>query len=399
VFLVQHGHGNGGNVDRAIAAGDAAGVIWSPCNYIARSLRREIKRNAPATQMLDPQLYVAYAPGLINARQLDDYPWYSTAYDKSGKRRPLTPAVVSDIVTAALDFQRNISELTEIVAPSPALSSSGTGGQLNRLRAFGAEAVSNWQRTGDGRPLFISLPIEGPLLEAGAGQERLAVVGMLNKIQAAGIYFLADLDPALDASTYATRLANALWLVNRLSANKRVRVGYTGLNGWLFRAAGAEATAAGWFQNRRFWSTRNWLDRSGGSRLERAALQAPLALLTPADLATVRDANLQLYQRLVAGAGPLAAKLRASPPQAADVISLELHAAQLFAVCHELDRRVGSGFQTDARRIIADVTNANTLRNQIASTALTIEGAASDGRPSDWETALRKLAKQLGVQL
>jgi hypothetical protein len=225
------------------------------------------------------------------------------------------------------------------------------------------------------------------------------VIGGISKLSPDGVYLLVELDPALDESTYAEHLASALDLVNRLAERMPVRVGYTGLSGWVFRAAGAQATAAGWFQNRRSWSPSNWLARSGGSRLERAAVEAPLALLTPAELATIRDASLPLYQQVVAGVGPYAALLQSSPAQAGNIIPLDRHAAQLFAVSHELEARIGKGFATDARRIIKDVGSATALRDRVARAALTIEGAGVDGRPDEWETALRSLAARLGVQL
>lgn len=401
MFLVQHGWGNGdggGNVGRALAAGDAAGVIWSACNYVPASLRSELKRNAGAVQMLDPQLYVAYAPGDIKMLQLDDYPWISMTRDAQGRLRQITPAVVAQSVAAALQFQLGESELTEVVAPARAIS-SGAGVQLNLIQAFAGCAVTWWRSNGDERPLFVSAPVEAALLDDGLQQERLAVAGALVRSGADGVYLLVELDPALDDATYSTRLENALWMVNRLSQEMRVRVGYTGLNGWIFRAAGAEATAAGWFQNRRYWSLRHWIKRSGGSRLERVALLPPFAMLTPADLAAVRDANLNLYTQLLGNVGPLANRLARSPATAGAPISLEAHAAQLFAVCQHLDAAVGSNFRTDARQIIADVAAAETLRTAVAAAALTIEGAATDGRPEQWETALHGLANRLNISL
>jgi hypothetical protein len=398
MFLVQHGHGNGGNVDRALAAGDADGVIWSPCSYRPDSLRREIRSNAGALQMIDPQLYVAYAAGVIDPKKLPEYPWYRETRGSDGHIRPLTPQVVSDVVEAALEFQCADAGLTTIVSPAPALR-SGAANDLNRFAAFANRSRAIWTRIGDNRSLFISLPIETPLLEPTALQARIALLGAMQRLGAAGFYVLVELDPAADADNYAGRFEQALWLVHRLSEFAPVRVGYCGLNGWLFRAAGAEATGAGWFQNRRFWSPSNWLDRSGGSRLERAALHEPLALLSPADLATVRDASPPLYGQLVAGAGPVAARLRASPPTAGDVIGLPEHAAQLFAVARVLDQMVGAGFQADARRIIGEARRALALRGQIAQVALTIEGVAIDGRPAEWERALRGLAARLGIQL
>jgi hypothetical protein len=398
VFLVQHGFGNAGNVDLAISQGSADGVIWSPSNYKAHSLEHEVRANKGAIQMLDPQLYVAYAPGQIDPKQLGDYPWHEAAHLPNGERRPMTPAVAKAIVKASLDYQNqgHLKHLTEVVAPAPAI---GDSAHINRLIAFNSTASTQWRKAGDGRPLFASVPLLSPLLDKAAGQQRHAVVGALSRLDVDGIYLLVELDPALDDGTYAAHLEAALWIVERLSRRSRVRVGYTGLNGWVFRAAGAEASATGWFQNRRSWSPSNWLARKGGSRLERAALKAPLALLTPADLAAVRDANLNLFQQLVSGAGPLAARLRASPARAGDEISLSDHAAQLFAVCHELDHRVGTDFQTDARRILSEVSAATALRGRIAAAALTIEGTATDGKPQAWKDALRGLAKKLSVQL
>lgn len=398
MFFIQHGWGNGssgGNITRAIRAGASSGVIWSPCNYSVTTLAAEIKRNNGAEQMVDPQLYVAYAPGKTKELQLRHHPWISITR-KGGQRANINAALLRSVVAEALTFQRDRPELTAMV--SPALGTSApTGGPLAGLVLCARESIAWWRQNGDKRPLLVSLPLEGAIFDS--DQSVHSLMGAFAAIKPDGFYLLAELDPNLDASTYASRLERVLWLTSRLSERAVVRVGYTGLNGWLFRAAGAEAVAGGWFQNRRWWSLRHWLDRTGGSRLERAALESVIALLPPADLAAIRDASLPVFQRVVAGVGPLAAAVRKSPARAGDVISLDDHADQMFAVCSALDGRTGSGFQADAKRILADLTLADTLRNQVAVAAVTIAGAASDARPTEWETALRRLAKRLKVQL
>jgi hypothetical protein len=399
MFLVQHGWGNGengGNVSRAIREGWADGVIWSPCSYSAPTLKAEIKRNSGAEQMVDPQLYVAYARGQIKELQLGAHPWISVTRQANGRRISLSPTLMRSVVAEALTYQRDRTELTTAIGPSISISAA-TGAPLAASSALARESVSWWRANGDKRPLLISVPVEGAVFDS--DQSVHALLGAFFRIEAGGFYLLPELDPNLDPTTYTSRLERALWLTTRLASQAPVRVGYTGLNGWLFRAAGAEAFASGWFQNRRWWSPTNWLDRSGGSRLERAALDPVLALLTPADLAAVRDADINVFRRVVSGVGPLAARLRARPAQAGSVISLEAHADQMFAVSVELDRRVGAGFQSDAQRIIVDLTAAAALRTRVAVAAVTLSGAAIDGRPADWEAALRRLAARLKIQL
>lgn len=398
MFLVQHGYGTGagpGKVAAALAAGDADGVIWSTGEYAPSSLEAQLRRNAGAEQMLDPQIYAAYAPGPVSWKQLRSYPWIA-ASRQGNRQAAVVPPLIRAVTAAALDYQRDQAELTAVIGPSTS-TSVATGARLAAVVAFAAESVRWWRQNGDDRPLFISVPIEGELLDI--DQSVHALFGAISRVGASGFYVLAELTPTLDETTYTARLERALWLTHRLAAVAPVRVGYAGLSGWLYRAAGAEATASGWYQNRRWWSPSHWRKRTGGSWRGRAALEPVLALLPPGDLAAIRDADLALYEQVVGGVGPLAAALRANPARAGRAITLDEEAAQLFAICRALDNQTGVDLQTDGRRILQRLAAINTLRGQVAVAAVTIAGAATDSRPSDWETALRRLAARLGVRL
>ena len=398
MFLIQHGHGNGiagGKIRLALASDNADGVIWSTGEYKPSSLEREIRRNTGSVQMLDPQMYVPYTTGPLNWKRLRLYPWV-TASRRGGQQQTPTPTLVRAVVDAALAYQLAMPDLTAIVAPSTSTNVS-TGARWALVRGFNHEAASWWRAKGDGRPLFASLPLEGALLDN--DQDVHALLGAVRQIGVAGFYVIYELEPTIDDSTYTARLERALWLTHRLAEIGPVRVGYTGLSGWLFRAAGAEATASGWYQNRRWWTPNHWRQRSGGSWVGRAALEPVIALMTPSDLAAIRDANAAVFQQVVAGTGQLAAALRANPIRASRAISLDEEAAQLFAVCRELDSRTGRGFQADGRRILRDLANVDALRAHVAAAALIISGPATDSRVVEWQAAIRRLAARLGIQL
>jgi hypothetical protein len=400
MFLIQHGHGNGGfqggKIGDAIRAGDADGVIWSASEWLPRRLQKEIALNQGVEQVLDPQLYAVYAPPPLALKRLALYDWV-VATAQGNVRAVVTPTLIKKIVAAALEYQREQEHLTTILGPSMSLSAA-TGRPLAEVSSYASQSIAWWKSNGDTRPLFVSIPVEENVLESNTSIHTL--VGALQRLEVDGFYLLFELNPAVDATSYASRLDRALWLTHRLATTHRVRVGYAGLSGFLYRAAGAEATAAGWYQNRRWWSPNHWRNRSGGSWTGRATLESVLALLTPAELGAVRDADAGVFDQIIAGTGPLALNLRVNPARATQEIRHDQEAAQYFAVCRALDDRVGAGFATDATLILQSIAAAATLRKLVAEAAVTVaSGAATDSRLDEWETGLRRLAKRLKIEL
>lgn len=401
MFLVQHGWGTGSGstnrILRAIRSGDADGVIWSASEWVDSTLTREIKSLGQVEQMLDPQVYAAYAPPPLALKRLMDYDWINVLWSVRS-RKQVTGTLIQDVVARALQFQLDQAGLTVVTAPSMALTAA-TGASLAAVQRYASDSIAWWSANGDDRPLYLSLPVTERVLDADASIH--ALMGALRRTKANGIYLLLELNPNTDPTAYASRFARALWLAHRLvAADFRVRVGYAGLSGFLFRAAHAEATAAGWYQNRRWWTLAHWRARSGGAWTGRTALDTVMALLEPNELAAIRDADPSVFGRLTAGVGPLAAALRRSPARAGRPVTHEEETAQYFAVCGALDRGLGAGFAVDGPQAKARIEGARALRTAVARAAVTIgSNAATDSRIDEWETALVRLGARLGVSL
>lgn len=397
MFLIQHGYQKGTKIHDAVRAGSSAGVIWSPGDERPDALAAAIRDPAYAavSQAVDPQVYVS---GLASAslKRLPDYGYFR------GNLQPrhFTASSVVQLASDVLDWEAALP-VSVVLAPSVAIDSA-TGRWAQVATLLTEASVSNWRARNDTRSIYATVAIRDSVLA-----NEIEVNTLLNEITAwdcDGFYLLFEIDPNLDPTKQDDLLERALWITYSLGDLNEfpVWVGYAGLGGYAFRAAGASAFAAGWWQKLQYWTPDHWLEGGGGRQPRpRAVLDSLLgSILIETELAAIRRADNQLYADLVSGVGPLSAALRqSSPSTVAGATDRDQQAAQLFAVCSELDGRPVGSFDQRGRQLLNDIAGTLDLHRRIRQTGLQLELGSGPRRVNVWQNALEGLAARLGVNL
>jgi hypothetical protein len=397
MFLIQHGYQKGSKIHDAIAATTAHGVIWSPGDERPEALAAAMYDPALSgvAQAVDPQVYVS---GLASAslKRLPDYRYFRANLQP----RHFTASRVVQMAAEILDWEASLPT-SVILAPSVAIDSA-TGRWAQVATLLTEASVSNWRARNDGRSIYATVAIRDSVLA-----NEIEVNALLNEITAwdcDGFYLLFEIAPNLDPTKQDDLLERALWITYSLGDLNEfpVWVGYAGLAGYAFRVAGASAFAAGWWQKLQYWSPDHWLDGGGGRQPRpRVVLDSLLgSILIEIELAAIRRADAQLYADLVGGTGPLANALRQSnPTTVAGATDRDQQAAQLFAVCAELDSRCSGTFGQRGRQLLDDIAETLDLHRRIRQTGLQLEVGSGPRRVNVWQNALQGLATRLGVSL
>lgn len=372
----------------------AAGAIWSPADE-KPDLLAERMRNAAehgATQALDPQLYVAQLDD-ANPKRLLDHELFEIPLRNFSARN------LAAMVERVLEYQVDL-EVTHLISPTFSVSSvSDRSAQIAlNLAETTIDIVAEREKDGEELPpLLLSTAIERPVL---ADKDSVnALLDELTKHDVLGHYLLFEIDPDSDGSRQAALLAEALYAVYTLSVvqGRNVWVGYAGLSGYLYRAVGANAFAAGWFQKQQWWSPAHWSGAGGGGGKPprpRIFLDCLLgSLLVETELANVRSQRIDadLADDLLSGCGALAEAFRTGSSTEPDRAEC---AAQLLEVCSELDGRIGDDTQASLELIETDLAEARTLYERIDDAGVTLEGRSSDTQLSVWEEALAQFRKR-----
>lgn len=396
MFLIQAGHQSSPQIAEALPEERVNGVIWSLGDETPENLRARIADAADenVVQAIDPQLYVALLsdgnPKRLASHELFDIPLPRSHF--SARR-------LATLVEGIIEHQLGLN-CTHLIAPTVAVSST-TDRSAQVALNLSETALDVRGDYSNGQPLLISAALERTLLH-----DQKAVNVLLDELtahEAEGYYLLFEIDPSLDASVQAQILSEALYIVYTLGVTQEriVWVGYSGLAGYLYRAVGADAFAAGWFQKQQWWSLRHWGPASGGrSPRPRIFLDTILgSLLTEPELANARtqrhDPNLGSH--LLAGVGDL---VRAYREGSVPTIDRPACAAQLFDVCAELDSRiVDDDVVTDLATVSADLQAATDLYTRLEDAGVELDGRSTGRQVEAWRQAIDLFVERAELEL
>ncbi|HEU4738358.1 MAG TPA: hypothetical protein VFS54_04660 [Solirubrobacterales bacterium] len=394
MFLIQAGHQSSTHIAEGLPEGRADGVIWSPGDEKPELLEQRMAEAAEhdAVQAVDPQLYV----GLLedaNPKRLPEY----ELFDLPLPPRQFSARRLAGLVEGILDFQVELPS-THLIAPTVAVSSM-TDRSAQVALNLAETALDLADEMDDERPLFISAAAERSVL---ADSESVDVLlDELTTHEADGYYLLFEIDPSIDPAGQASLLSEALYITYTLGViqERPVWVGYAGLSGYLYRAVGAEAFAAGWFQKQQWFSTGHW-GPGGGGRAPRSRiyLESILgSLLIDAELMPARrqrrDANLAVD--LLRGAGALAAEHAEGGAVPDD--SRSVCAAQLFEVCAALDDRVAGDLDIDLERVALELSAAADLYTRLGAAGIELDGRSSGSQITVWQAAIEEFQDRAGI--
>lgn len=394
MFLIQAGHQSSTHIAEGLPEGRADGVIWSPGDEKPELLEQRMAEAAEhdAFQAVDPQLYV----GLLedaNPKRLPEY----ELFDLPLPPRQFSARRLAGLVEGILDFQVELPS-THLIAPTVAVSSM-TDRSAQVALNLAETALDLADEMEDERPLFIWAAAERSVL---ADSESVDVLlDELTTHEADGYYLLFEIDPSIDPAGQASLLSEALYIIYTLGVvqERPVWVGYAGMGGYLYRAVGAEAFAAGWFQKQQWFSTGHW-GPGGGGRAPRSRiyLESILgSLLIDAELMPARrqrqDANLAAD--LLSGAGTLAAEH--AEGGAAPDDSRPVCAAQLFEVCAALDDRIVGDLEIDLERVALELSAAADLYGRLGAAGIELDGRSSGSQLTVWQAAIEEFQDRAGI--
>lgn len=395
MFLIQDGHQTHSRAEAAITAGDAHGVIWSPADQTPSNLEAVLSAThmEGAVQAVDPQLYVAPLAD-ANPKKLADHGLFEVPMrPRDFSARNLVP-----LVDRLIAFQAD-RPVTHFLSPTVSIAS-----MVDRWAEVAANladaALDAWQGRGEQRPLLISVAIQQSLLADPDNVD--ALLDELTSYECGGFYLLIEQDPSTDPAEAGVLLERALYIVYTLAQLNEytVWVGYAGLSGFAYRAAGAEASAGGWWQKQNWWSPGHWTAGGGGRQPRpRIYLESLLgSLLIDAELRAVarQRTDADLLADLLAGAGALTEEFRNGRNFDGSYDRADM-TAQLFSVCSALDGRISGNFEADMRRVLDDIANAVVLHRRIRDVGVEVEPGSARNALTVWQTAIAGLGDRLGI--
>jgi hypothetical protein len=402
VFLIQGGHHSSTHIAQGIPEGRADGVVWSPADETPDHLAQRVAQAAEhdIVQALDPQLYVAPLedPNPKRLRDHDLFPIPMRGRAFSAKR-------MTGMVERVIDYQIGLG-LTHLISPTVAVSTvTDRSAQiaLNLAETTLELCEERREEAAVTQPLLLSVAIERGVL--GDSEAVNSLLDELTSHESPGFYLLFEIDPNLDGTRQSAFLAEALYIVYTLAVTqgKEVWVGYSGLAGYLHRAVGAEAFAAGWFQKQQWWSPAHWSGSgpSGGRPpRNRIFLDTILgSLLVDTELPNIRSQrrDASLGGELLDGAGALVGTYREGGGPA--TLDRAVCAAQLFEVCMELDGRIGDDLQANLTRVRDDLRAAEEIYQRIDAAGIELEGRSSVTQVRVWVAALEAFIHRAGIEV
>lgn len=281
-IFAQHGYGRTTKLEHGLSQDCIQGVIFSPKDESPGDLTNlviDLRKQFPSAElMIDPQFYVATTVPAKDGH-LPDYPYYRAPLT----RKDLLPARnLTKFARQTLDFQRALP-VSHLLSATVSFDDF-TDPWCQTALSLAQESLEYGYKFPQ-KPLLLSFVIdESAFRHQGAMKEFL---DMITLFDVAGFYFIIKRRDAYYSQQIETNtLENLLYFTHTLGALNRYKLvfGYTDLLGLPLQAAGASATACGWYQSQRFFYADKFRPSSRGSRPRPRYTSLPLmnsVLLVP----------------------------------------------------------------------------------------------------------------------
>lgn len=386
-LLIQHGHGKSDKIERALDAGDATGVIYSPRNESPDNLLSyigDLGRNYPdSIQIIDPQFYATVIIG-GNMGKLTDYPYFAPDLRFRDFR---SASDVTRHVRNTLDFQR-ASAVTHLCSPTVCIDSFNDRWSAIAIN-LAAESINYHSTARESRPLLVSLVIHEQALRARDLLDEF--LDEITDLECRGFYvvmrhessnFTQAVDPgSMEGLLYATHVLHEL---NEFD----VYVGYSDFIALSLHAAGATATACGWNNGSRRFGFGRFEPQSGGRRPKPRYSASPLLNSIPITPEFDVIAGLGEANRVISDTRYDAA-FRTQQPSSVpwDETVSALHHWQ---VIHDEIADVAGRGDSDARLRVVEgkIRAATALYGRLANAGAQFDGAAGSAHLAEWANAL-----------
>ena len=295
MLLAQAGYGPGQKIRTALEKALVGGVILSPKDERRERLEECVtdlhNQHEDAWIMVDPQFYAATVSVPRDGR-LPEYDYYADHAPLS--RTQFSPRQIAGYVRACLDYQNNLPGLSYLLSPSVLFDDfrdSWSQIALNMAEA----SIDHHQDLGAAPPLLVTVVTSELALRNATGLGEF--LDALSGLEVDGFYLLVNRSSSGYQASMDTRaMENLMYFVHVLAQlnDYRVVVGYSDWLGFLLHAAGASATATGWYQTLRQFSMARFEPAGGGRRPRKRYSSTPLlsnALIVP-ELEDIHRAGL-----------------------------------------------------------------------------------------------------------
>ncbi|CAM2067490.1 hypothetical protein SCOR_19065 [Sulfidibacter corallicola] len=263
-LFAQHGYGKTDKIEAGLAGDAIEGVILSPKDEKPEDLEKlvtELDRDFPKAQLLiDPQFYVSTTVPAKDGN-LPLYPYYRGSLS----RKDLLPARhLTKFARQTLDYQRRlpVDFLLSATVPFDDFTDPWCQTALS-LAQESAEYAHKFPR----QPLLLSLVIDETAFRHASSMKEF--LDMVTLFDVAGFYVIVKRRDAYYSQQIETNiLENMLYFTHVLGDlnDYKVVFGYTDLIGLPIQAAGAYATACGWYQSQRFFHSDKFKPIHGGRK-------------------------------------------------------------------------------------------------------------------------------------
>jgi hypothetical protein len=292
-LYAQHGFGKSDKIDRGFEDELLDGVIIGPNNERPDSLRACVERYSELASnpdiMIDPQLYVSL---LSNAKE-GNLPLYEEYYVSDLTLRDFTARRISELVKNTLDFQLRLP-VTHLLSPTILLESF-TNRSTQVAHFLAQESIEYHNSLDDAPPLLLSYVFHEPAL--GNHDQVRELLDTISLYAASGFYFVVvrPTGSQYHQAFSAERMAEWLLMIYSLGVRSRFQVvcGYSDFLSYPAAAAGATASATGWFNTLRQFDVKRFQPSTGGGRPKERYSSAPLLnSIFLQELTNIYDAGL-----------------------------------------------------------------------------------------------------------
>jgi hypothetical protein len=275
-LYAQHGFGKSDKIDRGFEDGLLDGVIIGPNNERPDSLFACVQRYSELDSnpdiMIDPQLYVSL---LSNAKE-GNLPLYEDYYVSDLSLRDFTARRIAELVRNTLEFQLRLP-ITHLLSPTILLESF-TNRSTQIAHFLAQESIEYHNSLDNPPPLLLSYVFHEPALSShDQVREFLDTVSLYT---ASGFYFVVvrPTGSQYQQSFSPERMAEWLLMIYSLGVRSRFQVvcGYTDFLAYPAAAAGATASATGWFNTLRQFDVKRFQPSTGGARPKERYSSGPL---------------------------------------------------------------------------------------------------------------------------
>jgi hypothetical protein len=388
-YYIQHGHGKGDKIEKALAGGYADGVILSARNEHASALDSCIEsfRGAGDCQVLfDPQFYIStFIPP--NDRFLpEDY----TEYYESGRTANdfIRLSNITKFAKNTINFQARY-DLDRILSPTVLVSGfTDRWSQINLQLAD--RSAEHHAGLNDASPLLVSL-----VLSEGCFDSRNELDGFLDVITGLdvhGFYLVVVRDDSTySQSFYDERLCNLMYLVYVLANRNEFEVvcGYSDFSGFNLRAAGAQAIAGGWYQSLRQCHQRMFLKQKPGGQPARLRYSSG-PLLNSIMLSELESIYLEGLLDKVLSKVPMDKVISSAESPEASAWNLTTSEQHHWQTLQSIESTFDENIRKNLVLLLTKVRKAKALYTELVSVGIPFDRNTKDQHLNDWEEAIKR---------